>query len=100
MKNRFSRWQSWWPSRFSDWNDFSYFLSINKSPRCFLPSFKSSGLLVQDKKRKVDFQDGDHCGHLGSPIIMILALLDLQVTPMFLPSFKLTDLSIKDKNKK
>ena len=36
---------------------FKIFL-IYKSPRCFLPSFKSSGLLVQDKKRKIDFQDG------------------------------------------
>ena len=24
-KNRFSRWLSWWPSRISDRNDFSYF---------------------------------------------------------------------------
>ena len=29
-----------------------------KSPQCFLPSFKSAGILVQEKKRKIDFQDG------------------------------------------
>ena len=48
-----------------------------------LPSnLESIGLLVQEKKRKIDFQDG---GHLGFPIGTILATFDLQVTPM-LPS--------------
>ena len=46
---------------------------------------KSIGLLVQEKKRKIDFQDGGHGGHLGFPIGTILAIFDLQVTPM-LPS--------------
>ena len=55
---------------------------IFKSPRCFLASLKSIGHLVQEKKRKIDFQDG---GHLGFPIGTILAIFDLQVTPM-LPS--------------
>ena len=41
-----------------------------------IPSFKSVGLSVQEKKRKIDFQDG---GHLGFPIGMILAIIDLQV---------------------
>ena len=50
--------------------------------RCFLPSFKSVGVLVQEKKRKIDFQDSSHCGRLGFPIGMILAIIDLQVTPM------------------
>ena len=53
-----------------------------QSPKCFLPSFESTGLLVQEKKRKIDFQDGGHGGHLGFPIGMILAIFDLQVTPM------------------
>ena len=35
--------------------------------------------------RKIDFQDGGHGGHLGFPIGTILAVFDLQVTPM-LPS--------------
>ena len=60
---------------------FKLFL-IYRSPRCFLASFESNGLSVQEKKRKIDFQDGGHGGHLGFPIRMILAIFDLQVTPM------------------
>ena len=55
---------------------------IKKSPWCFLPSFKSIGLSVQEKKRKTDFQDDRHGCHLGFPIGSILAIFDLQVTPM------------------
>ena len=40
---------------------------------------ESTGLSVQEKKRKIDFQDG---GHLGFPIGTILATFDLQVTLM------------------
>ena len=40
------------------------------------------GLSVQEKKRKIDFQDGGHGGHLGFPIGMILAIFDLQITPV------------------
>ena len=58
---------------------------IYKSPRCFLASLESIGLAVQEKKRKIDFQDGGHGGHLGFSIGTILAIFDLQVTPM-LPS--------------
>ena len=51
--------------------------------------FKSTGPLVQEnkrkkifkmaamKKRKIDFQDGCHGGHLGFPIGTILAIFDL-----------------------
>ena len=46
---------------------------------------ESVGLSVQEKKRKIDFQDGGHGGHLGFPIGTILANFNLQVTPM-LPS--------------
>ena len=38
---------------------------------------ESIGISVQEKKRKIDFQDG---GHLGFPIGMILAIFYLQVT--------------------
>ena len=55
---------------------------IYMSPRCFLASLEATGLSVQEKKRKIDFQDG---GHLGFPIGTILAIFDLQVIPM-LPS--------------
>ena len=58
---------------------------IYKSPRCFLASLEAIVLSVQEKKRKIDFQDGGHGGHLGFPIGTILAIFDLQVTPM-LPS--------------
>ena len=80
-KNKFSRWLPWRPSWISDRHDFSHFWSTNH-PRCFLASLESTGLLVQEKKRKIDFQDG---GHLGFPIGMILAIFDLQVT-LILPS--------------
>ena len=43
---------------------------------------KSIGLSVQEKKRKMDFKDSHHGGHLGFPIETILAIFDLQVTPM------------------
>ena len=46
---------------------------------------QSTGLLVQEKKRKIDFQDGCHGANPGFQIGMILAIFDLQVTPM-LPS--------------
>ena len=49
---------------------------------CFLPSFKSVGLSVQEKERKIDLQDGGHCCHLGFPIRTILVIFDLQVTLM------------------
>ena len=76
-KNRFSRWP---PLDFQS-KRFYLFL-IYKSPRCFLASLESIGLSVQEKKRKIDFQDGGHGGHLGFPIRTILAIFDLQVTPM------------------
>ena len=43
------------------------------------------GLSVQEKKRKIDFREGGHGGHLGFPIGTILVIFDLQVTLM-LPS--------------
>ena len=56
--------------------------SIYKSPWCFLPCFESIGLSVQEKKWKIDFQDGHHGSYLGSLIGMILAIFDLQITQM------------------
>ena len=40
----------------------------------FLASLVSIGLSVQEKKQKIDFQDG---GHLGFPIEMIFTFFDL-----------------------
>ena len=51
-------------------------------PRYFLPSFESVGLLVQEKKHKIELQDG---GHLGFPTGIILAIFDLQII-MMLPT--------------
>ena len=39
--------------------------------------FKSTVLSVQEKKQKIDFQDGRHGRHLGFSIGMILAIFDL-----------------------
>ena len=64
VKNRFSRWQPWQPSWIFDQNNFG-FLLINKSPKCFL----SAGLSVQEKKQKIDFQDGGHSSHFGFQIL-------------------------------
>ena len=47
-----------------------------------LPSFKSNGLLFQEKKRKIDFQDGGHDGYFGLRIGKILIIFALQDTPM------------------
>ena len=67
------------------------------SPRCFLPSFKSISLSVQEKKRKIDFQDGSYFGYL---IGIILATFDLQVTRCFLLSFESIGLSVQEKRQK
>ena len=50
---------------------------INKLPQCFLSNLKSISLSVQKKKRKIDFEDGCHGGHVGFLIAMILAIFDL-----------------------
>ena len=52
-----------------------------------LPILEAIGLSVQEKKRKIDFQDGLHGGHLGFPIGTILAIFDLQVTSMLPTKF-------------
>ena len=57
-------------------------LPLYKSPCCFVPSFKSNGLLVQEKKSKVDLQESSHGSHLGFPIETFLAIFNLQVTLM------------------
>ena len=67
----------WSMAAILDHNDFSYFWST--APRWFLPSFKSIGLSVQEKKRKMNFRHG---GHLWFPIGTILAIFDLPVTPI------------------
>ena len=80
VQNRVSRWQ---PSWILDLNNISFFL-IYESPQCFLPSLSH---LVQEKKRRIDFQDGRHGGHLGFPFRIILAIFYLQATPMLPTKF-------------
>ena len=43
---------------------------------------ESIGILVGEKKQKIDFQDGGHGSYLGFPIGMIFAIINLQVNPM------------------
>ena len=50
--------------------------------------FRSIGLLFQEKKRKIDFQDGRHGAHLGFQIGAILAIFDMQLTPMLPTKFQ------------
>ena len=45
------------------------------------------GLSVQDKKFKIDFQDGNCGDHFVIPIERILASFDLQVTLMLFTKF-------------
>ena len=61
---------------------------IYKSPQCFLASLESIGLSAQEKKQKIDFQDGSQGGHPGFPIGTILAIFHLQVTPMLPNKFR------------
>ena len=68
-KNRFSRWPPWRHSWIDTQQDFSYFWSTSHPNASYQVS---TGLSVQEKKRKIDFQDG---GHLGFPIGTILAIL-------------------------
>ena len=73
-----------------------FFLSLYKSPWCFPPSFKSTGLSVQ-KKRKIDFQDGGHLGFLRGTILAFLTYKSLWY---FLPRFKSISLLVQEKKPK
>ena len=85
-KNRFSRWLPQRPSGISDQTILATFdLQVTR----MLPTkFRIKWPLVQEKKRKIDFQDGCHGGHLGFPIGTILAIFDLQVIPMLPTKFR------------
>ena len=47
------------------------------------------GLSVQEKKFKIDFQDGNCGSHLVFPIGIILAIFDLQVILMLSAKFQI-----------
>ena len=65
----------------------SNLLFVYKLPQYFLPSFDSVGLLVQEKKSKIDCQDGGKGGHLGFCIGKILAMFDLHASFHFSSKF-------------
>ena len=52
---------------------------VYSSTQCFL-KLQDNLPFVSREEAKIDFQDGDHSGHLGFPIGTILATFDLQVT--------------------
>ena len=60
-------------------------LSYFRSTRHPNVSYQVSSQMAFQFKRseKIDFQGGRHGGHLGFPIGKILAIFNLQVTPMF-----------------
>ena len=75
VKNRFSRWPPWQISWLSDRAILAFFY-LQVIP--MLPSkFGVNWFSVQEKKGKIDFQDGRHGRHLGFPIRKILAIFDL-----------------------
>ena len=49
------------------------------------------------EEAKINFQNGRHGGHLGFPIGMILAFLDLPATSMLPSKFESVGLSIQEK---
>ena len=53
-----------------------------------IPSFKSVGLLVQENKFKIEFQDDGHGGQFGFWIGTILAIFYLQVALIFPRKFQ------------
>ena len=59
------------------------------------PRFESIGLSVQEKKFKIDFQDGRRSGHLLFTIKTILALFDLQVFPILPTKFRVFDFRLE-----
>ena len=70
-------------------------------PRCLLSSFESVGLPVQEKKQKINFQDGRHGGHLGLLIERIFCYVFIyKPPPYFLSSFESTDLPVQKTKRK
>ena len=98
VKNRFSRWRLWWPSRISYQNDFRYIWSISHPNAPFQVLISLS---VQEKKRKIDSQDGRHGGYLGFPIRTISAFFFIYKSPWcFLPNFKSFGILFQEKKEK
>ena len=80
-KDRFSRWPPWQLFWISHQKDFSSFLSTSH-PDASYQVLSQLAFRFRSRSKKIDFQDGNHGGHLGFPILTILAIFDLQVTWM------------------
>ena len=78
------------------WSEWLKLLLIYKSPLYFLSNFESMGLSIQEKKFRIDFQDGNCGSHLLFPTGTILAIFDLQVTSMPLTMLSI-GLSVQEK---
>ena len=85
----------WQPAWIYDRHDFSFLWSTSHPNASY--RFESTCLSVQEKRRKIDFQDGCHGGHLGYPTGTNLAFFDLQVTPMSPTSLESIGLSVQEK---
>ena len=96
-KNTLTRWPQWRPAWISAGNNFTYFWSTSHPDASY--SVKSIGLSVQEKKRKIHFQDGRHGGHLWFLIRMILAIFDLQVDTSYQISSQLAFQSSRRREK-
>ena len=86
-QNRFSTRLLGRPSWTSDQNDFSYFWSTSRLDISYqiLSQWTFS---IQEKKFKIDLQDGNNGGHSVFPIGTISAIFYLQVTSMILTTFQ------------
>ena len=60
-------------------------------------SYQVSSQLGSGEEAKNRFSNRCHGGHLGYPIGTILAIFDLQVTPILLPSLESIGLSVQEK---
>ena len=64
----------------------------------FAFKFRVNWLFGSGEKIQKDFQDGGHGGYLRFRIGMILAIFDLQVTPIFPNKFRVNQLSVQEEN--
>ena len=92
-KNRFSRWRPLQPNGGHLGFPIRMIIAIFDLPVTpvtpMLPTkFQVIGLWVHEKKRKIDFQDGGHGGHLGCPKEMPLTIFYLHVTPILPTQFR------------
>ena len=88
VQNRFSTWLLGQQSWISDQNDFKVVFDLQVT-QCFLSNFESMDLSFQEKKFKIDFQDGN-CDYVVFHIGTILTFFDLQIVSMILTKFQVS----------